>query len=93
MNPFHVFDRYEIHIQAFLYFINGKLIISNHHLHKSFFHNMYRKPQKMKKTEHGTYDIQSFDVFFRNLLSPRLTKMIFIQADSIIFLVFAEAFW
>ena len=25
--PFHVFDRYQIHIQAFLYFINGKFII------------------------------------------------------------------
>ena len=24
--PFHVFDRYEIHIQAFVHFINGKLI-------------------------------------------------------------------
>ena len=33
--PFHVFDRYEIHIQAFLYFINGKLIIFNPHLHKN----------------------------------------------------------
>ena len=25
--PFHVFDRYEIHIQAFLDSINGKIII------------------------------------------------------------------
>ena len=33
--PFHVFDRYEIHIQAFVHFMNGKIIIFNPHLHKS----------------------------------------------------------
>ena len=32
---FHVFDRYEIHIQAFVHFINGKLIIFNPRLHKN----------------------------------------------------------
>ena len=37
---FHEFDRYEIHIQAFLDFINGKLIISVPHLHKNVFGNM-----------------------------------------------------
>ena len=37
-NPrFMFFDRYEIHIQAFLYFINGKLIIFNPHLQKNIF--------------------------------------------------------
>ena len=27
LNPFHVFDRCEIHLQVFLYFINGTFII------------------------------------------------------------------
>ena len=31
---FHVFDRYEIQTQAFVDFINGKLIIFNPHLRK-----------------------------------------------------------
>ena len=31
------FDRYEIHIQAFLYFINGKLSFSDPHLHQNIF--------------------------------------------------------
>ena len=35
--PFHVFDKYEIHIQAFLDFINGKSIISDPHLHKHIY--------------------------------------------------------
>ena len=34
---FMFFDRYEIHIQAFVHLINGKLIISNPHLHKNVF--------------------------------------------------------
>ena len=31
------FDRYEIHIQAFVHFNNGELIIFNPHLHKNIF--------------------------------------------------------
>ena len=31
------FDRYEIHVQAFVHFINGKWIISDPHLHKIIF--------------------------------------------------------
>ena len=40
---FMLFDRYEIHIQAFVDFINGKLIIFNPHLHKTILRNIYSK--------------------------------------------------
>ena len=36
---FHVFDRYGIHIQAFVDFINGKLSSSDPHLRKIEFKN------------------------------------------------------
>ena len=32
-------------------------------------------------------------LFFRNFVNPRLTNIIFVQDDSITFLVFSEAFW
>ena len=38
---FMFFDRYEIHIQAFVHFINGKVIIFNPHFHKSILRNIY----------------------------------------------------
>ena len=47
--PFMFFDRYEIHIQAFLYFVNGKLIISNPHLRKSIFKICTQKSQKISQ--------------------------------------------
>ena len=47
-NPFHVFDRSEIHIQAFLDSINGKFIISDPHLHIFFFGNRWRYFMKIR---------------------------------------------
>ena len=38
---FLVFDRYEIHIQAFLYFTNGKLIIFQSSSPYNYFQKMY----------------------------------------------------
>ena len=38
---FMFFDRYEIHIQVFVHFINGELIIFNPHLHKDILRNIY----------------------------------------------------
>ena len=35
--PFMLLDRYEIHIQALVDFINGKLIIFSPHLHENIF--------------------------------------------------------
>ena len=49
----HVFDRYEIHIQAFLYFINGKFIISVPHLHKNIFQIYTQICMKTRKTKNG----------------------------------------
>ena len=34
--PFHVFDRYEMHIQAFANVVYGNFIILNPHLHNNF---------------------------------------------------------
>ena len=38
--PFHVFDRYEIHIQAFVDFISGKFIIFQSSSPQKYFKNM-----------------------------------------------------
>ena len=35
------FDRYEIHIQAYVHFINGKLIIFQSASPRNYFQNMY----------------------------------------------------
>ena len=49
--PSHVFDRYEINIQAFLYFINGKLIICRSSSPRKYFKNMYANfHNKLKNT-------------------------------------------
>ena len=49
--PVHAFDRYEIPIQAFLYFINGKLIISDPHIHTHTFPKyVFKKSQKRDGT-------------------------------------------
>ena len=57
--PFHVFDRYEILIQAFGDFIYGTFIsFRSSSPQKYFMKNRYSKFQKEK---HGTYDIH-----FRN---------------------------
>ena len=55
------FDRYEIRIQAFVPFINGKLIISNPHLHKTIFKiciQFTTKKTKKNIETYGTEDIQ-----------------------------------
>ena len=95
---FHVFDRYEIHIQAFLYFINGNLWMSVPHLHKIIFNictqkiarnseNIDNKIEKTWYLGHTDFD------FFWNFWCPILAQIICFQDDSIIFLVFFEAFW
>ena len=53
---FIFFDRYESHVQAFLYFINGQLIIFQSSYQQKYFQNMYstfhkRKRNNRKKTE------------------------------------------
>ena len=40
--PFHVFDRYAIHIQAFANVFDGQFIIFNHHLHKIFLKYIFK---------------------------------------------------
>ena len=35
--PFHVFYKYEIHIQAVVHFVEGRFVISDPHLHKIYY--------------------------------------------------------
>ena len=82
-NPFRVFDRYEIHIQAFVHFINGKVIISNPHLHKIIFKICIQIPTNKKRTKtnkneqkkHGTYDMHVS--FFSQKWVPHWQKLYF----------------
>ena len=38
-----IFDRYKIHIQAFVGFVNGKISFVDHHLHENILRNIYSK--------------------------------------------------
>ena len=94
--PIHVFDRYEVHIQAFLHFINGKFIIWQSSSPQKYFQNMYSTCHKQKKTNktrthmvHRTYMFSNIFDFFesqidKNNIFPRWFQK---------FLVFFEAFW
>ena len=78
--PFRVFDRYEIHIRAFVDFITGNLSFPDPHLHLLFlFLNMDLCFTKNLKTNnnmvHRTYNVRK--------KSPRLSKIIFVQDESI----------
>ena len=46
--PFHVFDRYEIHIQGFVHFINRKLSIFQSSSPQTYFKNMYSNSHNTK---------------------------------------------
>ena len=64
---FHVFDSYEIHIQAFVHFINGELIIFNPHIHKHIFktctHIFTKKHEEKRNAWHlgHTFCPEKFD--------------------------------
>ncbi len=48
-------DRYEIHIQAFVEFINGNLSFPDPHLHKTIFKICIQNSTKQRTNEtHGT---------------------------------------
>ena len=49
--PFHVFNRYEIHIQAFVNFINGKVIIFQSSSPPKYFENMYSQIHEIRETQ------------------------------------------
>ena len=82
------FDRYEIHIQAFLLFINGKLIIFNSHLHKSICKICTQKItiKSETKIEQNWYLGDTDFDNFRKFMSPVLTNIIYFQNVSIFFL-------
>ena len=49
------FDRSEIHIQAFVDFINGKLIKFQTSSPQNYFRNMYSYFHKIKQTQENTW--------------------------------------
>ena len=92
------FDRYEIHIQALVGFIHGKLIIFNPPLRKNIFkictQQITRKSEQKRETNRTIWYPGHTDFGnFRNFESPILTNIIFSKDDSIFVLVFCEAFW
>ena len=90
--PVHVFDRYEIHIQAVVHFINRKLITFNPHLHKIIFENYIQylyitntcqkninlKNRIFEKNKSRTYDGYVFQTFrnFQFLRSSNMKKYV-----------------
>ena len=64
--PFHVFDRYEINIQALVHFINGRFIISrssspHNHFPKMFIFTKKNQTQhKQQQMAHRTYTFRKF---------------------------------
>ena len=50
------FDRYEIHIQAFVHFINGRLVMFNPHLHKIIFEICIQKAQEQSENNSGNIE-------------------------------------
>ena len=71
--PFHVFDRYEIHIQAFANVVYGKFIIFNPHLRKSI-ENIYSFSRSL-----STFFSKHIDTFFISYIQT--SKLINIILD------------
>ena len=88
------FDRYEIHIQAFVDFINGKLIIFQSSSPQKYFEDIYSKNiykiyiQKINSKKKRVY----LSIFSKFLI-VRYGKIIFFQDVPTYFLIFFEVFW
>ena len=89
---FHVFyDRYEMHIQAFLDFINRKFIMFDPHLDKTYLKNIYSKfSQKTGGTKHMVPRTYIFDKFQKN--ESQIDKHNSFPGWFQSFLIFFEAF-
>ena len=88
---FMFFDRYEIHIQAFLYFINGKLIICQSSSPQNYFKNMYSKsPQTKKRTIHNKNIVPRSYIFPKRIdfVESQIDAKICSQDDSILSCIF-----
>ena len=82
-----LFDRYEIHIQGSVHFTNGKLII----FQSATPQHILRICTQKKNTNKWYQGHTCFEkIVFLNL---KLTQITFSHDDSMIFLVFFEAFW
>ena len=92
-------DRYEIHIQAFLLFINGKLIIFNPHLRKNILINIYAKyvqklfPENSKNMFQRKWRVYLSKISKNLKLSdPQISKNNIVVDDSIFFLYSSSHF-
>ena len=79
-NPVHVFDRYEIHIQAFLLFINGKFIFSNPHLHKIIFKLYMQHSTKTSENEAIKHKIEK--LWYIGHVSPQKNAFFEVHIDK-----------
>ena len=91
------FERNEIHIQVGVLFSNGKCSIFNPHLRKIIFkiyiQKITRQIEKIEKHNRTIWYLGHTDFEnFRNFVRSILTKIIFVQDDSIIFLYFLKHF-
>ena len=90
-----IFDRYEIHTQTSVYFINAVAIIFRPASPQNHLRNMcscFTKQQTKRKNEkHGTWDIHFR--FFAKMVETQIDKNNMFQDDPIIFLVLFETCW
>ena len=73
------FDRYGIHIQAFVDFVNGKLIVFQSSSPQTYFKNMYSISHKKSRNEDENtwYLVHTIFEHVQQNVSPRLTQIIF----------------
>ena len=88
------FDRYEMHIQAFVHFMNGNSIIFQSSSPQKNKEYVFTISQQKSKTHRAnmvprTYVLSNIADYFEF----HIDKIIFPHDDSIIFLVCFEAFW
>ena len=89
-----VFDRYEIHIQAFLYFINGNEAFVNPHLHQKYFKKYILNLCFNKMSNASKHVFQKMMEIDKHKIC-RFSNMQnnTFKDDSIIFLTFVEPLW
>ena len=84
------FDRYEIHIQAFVDFINATAIIFKSSSSQNINQHEVLKNKKQKTKTNGTYDFHKISTKIKK--SPIFTKIICFQDVPIFFLYFVKHF-
>ena len=83
--PFHVFDRYEIHGQAFVHFINREFIISRSSSPQKYFWDIYIYIYIQKKNIY--IYIYIYSIFLNNIF-PEQVKIYFQEIGGCVFRIF-----